>query len=401
MRRATIAILAVAAVLAVAIPAAFLVLPDAAAATIPPSIAVANNDFAVDFYRAISDTDGNIFFSPTSIFVAFSMVYEGAAGDTAVQLAEGFGFEPDNAVRHELIRASLDSLNRNDRHATLEIASAVWLADSLSPHSSYSDTIRNIYRSLIDRADFGDPNAAAMMINGWVSEKTGGLIPMLFPSNAFDEYTAMVLANAIYFKGTWKEQFPVESTRPGNFWTDNSTSVTADMMSVKGMFSYYGNADIQMIELPYEGDRFSMLVVLPKERDGIGNLEQNISAEKLEQWAANATDQEIFVRMPKFKLDVTQDLKEPLRALGIDDIFGTKSDLSNIAAAHLYASKAIHKAVVNVNEEGTEAAAVTGIELAFTSLPPSFIANHPFLFFIQDNESGTVLFMGRVSDPTA
>ena len=398
MRRSAIIILAIAVTFAVVSLSTFATL-NTSNANIPPAIAMANNGFTIDIYRQISDGNKNIFFSPTGIFVAFSMLYEGSAGESANQLEQAFGFNADTNQRHSLIRTSLEALNKDDGHTTLEIANSLWLSDTYSVYDTYVNNIRDVYSSLIERVDFVD-SATVERINGWVSDRTAGLISDLFPKNSFDEETVLVLANAIYFKGTWKIPFPVENTMPGNFWTDKSTSVTVDMMSVKGMFNYYEHADMKVVELPYEGDRLLMTIALPKGRDNIGNLEQTVSKEILKEWSFNMTNQEIIVKMPKFELSTSQDLVEPLRALGIHDIFETKSDLSNIADASLYVSKAIHDARVNVNEEGTEAAAATAIEAEFVSFPPTFIANHPFLFFIQDKESGAILFMGRMSDPT-
>ena len=384
------------------------------AAVIPEEIATANNAFAADFYGQISADPDNIFFSPTSMYAAFSVLYEGAGSDTATQMQDTFGFEPDRAARHAAAASMLASVNRDDQYATLDMANALWLANWFAPYDSYLDTARNVYVASVETLDFtevGDDGekTSVKRINDWASENTNGKIDQVITDDAVDVLTAMVINNAIYFNGTWVTQFPVEDTEESDFYKSGAESVSADFMNVEAEFDYASTDDVQVLRMPYKGDRLSMLVVLPHDVDGIGQLEKSLSAGQMERWMAGLESQEVTVSVPKFEFKTRYDLKEPLMSMGMTDVFvPSASDLSGVAnlaeiGENLYVSKATQDAYVNVNEEGTEAAAVTTVTVTIESFqppPPSFIADHPFIFTIYDEESGMILFMGRVSDPS-
>ncbi len=377
-------------------------------ATIPEDIASANNGFAVDFYKLVSaDSDENIFFSPTSIYVVFSMLYEGARGDSAGQIEAAFGFEPDEQARHNATAHTMSSIARHDPYATLELANSMWLADWLAPHDSYVNTIRGTYLADIERVDFKDSQGSTDRINSWASEKTREKIKKILTPEDVNSLTALVLTNAIYFKGTWVTQFPEENTRESEFWKDGTQSVRTDFMNVVGMFDYTQQDDVQMLRLPYKGDRLSMLVILPADRDGMDPLQETLSAGLIQKWNKDMLQTDVEVSMPKFRMETYYDLTDPLARLGVADVFDPeKADLSGIADVsdeNLYVSKSAQKAFVDINEEGTEAAAVTAVVVTTTSAPPPpvpFIADRPFVFIIQDDESGAILFMGRVTDPS-
>ncbi len=371
--------------------------------TIPQNITTANNIFAVDFYRQISDNDANLFFSPSGMYVAFSVLYEGARGNTAQQMQDVFGFESDADVRHNHTARAMESLNRDDPHATLAMANALWLADWFSPYESYLDVARGTYLSSVESVDFMDDGVKK--INTWASDNTNQKIKTVLGSEDVNHLTAMVITNAIYFKGTWVTQFPTEATQQAGFWTSGAESVNADFMHVTGIFNHTRHDGVQVLKLPYKGDRLSMLVALPSDRDGIAALEESISSEMISQWNQNMSDAELAVSMPKFTMETKYNLGEFLKNLGMTDVFDEYyANLLSIADTtdirNLYVGKATQDAFVDVNEEGTEAAAVTTIT-SVTSVPPDFTANHPFLFIIQDDESGMILFMGRLLDPTA
>ena len=384
---------------------------DQPTAAVPYSIAMANNDFTIDFYRKISNKDGNHFFSPISIFVAFSALYEGAKQDTAEQMEQVFGFEPDEASRLNATYSFMSSLNRGSEHFTLEMGNAIWLAEWLKLSQSYSDIVRNSYLADIEIVDF--MGGGAGRINDWASEKTHEKIKKVLSPGDVNSLTAMVITNAIYFKGTWVTQFTEEDTAEADFWKDSSNSIQTDFMNVLGTFNYTAADGVNVLEMPYEGDRLSMLVMLPNDVDGIGRVEDMLSADLVEQWRHGMGPINVEVSMPKFKMETDYDLIGPLKGLGMSDVFSSSAaDLSGIGEVlkpgfqgnNLYVTKALQKAYVDVNEEGTEAAAVTaivaGIESA-TPPPPRFTADHPFIFMIVDNESGAILFMGRMSDPAA
>ena len=375
-------------------------------AVIPSDLASANNDFAVDFYKQASNKDDNdnIFFSPTSMLVAFSLLYEGANENTADEIKEVFGLESDPIIRHNSTAHLMSSINQDDQYATLNVANALWVADSFEPYDKYLSVSRETYLASVEKVIFGgeDPSAVKI-INDWAAENTNNKIPEVILKKDVDDLTAMVITNAIYFKGTWLTQFQEEDTEESDFWTSNTDSVRADLMIQEGRFDYMQSDGVKVLKMPYEGDRLSMLVVLPEDRDGIDSLEEYLSSELIKKWQQELYPQEVKVVMPKFTTKTSYDLIPLLKNLGMLDVFNPGgADLKNIgsSAANLFVSTASHDAFVDVNEEGTEAAAVTTIIDQFMSESPRFIADHPFLFIIQDDESGTILFMGRLSDPT-
>ncbi len=375
-------------------------------AVIPGAIAAANNGFAVDFYREVSAEDGNIFFSPTSMFVAFSALYEGARGNTADQMQQVFGFEPDLQARYNATAHLMSSVNRDDPNATLEMANALWPAVQFAPYDSYINTVRDVYLADVERVDFAD--GGVDRINSWASEKTHGKIEEVLTPDAVDANTFLVITNSIYFNGSWAVPFPEEDTVNHDFWKRPSESVKTDFMRVQDRFDYASLDGTQIIRMPYVGDRLSMLVILPNDKDWIGSLESGVSAGQMAQWKQSMQSHEVSVFMPKFTMETSYSLPAYLGSLGMVDIFDDGlADLSGIAPVEpnvLYVSEATQVAYVDVNEVGTEAAAITAGILALVSEqppPPMFIANHPFIFIIQDDESGAILFMGRLSDPTA
>ena len=375
-------------------------------AVIPSDVASANNDFAVDFYKQASNKDDNdnIFFSPTSMLVAFSLLYEGANENTADEIKEVFGLESDPIIRHNSTAHLMSSINQDDPYATLDVANALWVADSFEPYDKYLSVARETYLASVEKVIFGGEEPPAVkIINDWAAENTNDKIPEVITNEAVDDLTAMVITNAIYFKGTWLTQFQEENTEESDFWTSNTDSVRADLMKQEGRFDYMQSDGVKVLKMPYEGDRLSMLVVLPEDRDGIDSLEESLSSELIKKWQQELYPQEVKVVMPKFTTKTSYDLIPLLQSLGMLDVFNPGgADLKNIGVspANLFVSTASHDAFVDVNEEGTEAAAVTTIIDQFLSESPRFIADHPFLFIIQDDESGTILFMGRLSDPT-
>ena len=364
---------------------------------IPAEIASANNAFAFDFYRQIADGESNHFFSPASIHTAFSVLYEGAQGETAEQLRGVFGMAEDDDARHRAVSDTMSSLNREDPHATLEMANSLWLAERLVPHARYVEIVRGTYTADIETVDFADNIVTTDRINGWAAEKTRDKIPKVLEPENVDGSTLAVILNAIYFKGTWAVQFDPDDTQPRDFDTGNGT-VMAEMMHADATFGYAEYDGAQILRMPYVGDRLSMLVVLPLGRDGMAVLEESLTAEMLEGWQQSVYDTYITVSIPKFETKTHYDLIPELEDLGITLIFGG-GDFSGISDSGMSVAKAIQDAYVNVNEEGTEAAAVTALVMD-ESAPPTFIADRPFLFFIQDDESGTILFMGKIVDPT-
>ena len=373
---------------------------------IPDAIAAANNGFAVDFYREVSAGDGNIFFSPASMFVAFSAQYEGARGNTADQMRQVFGFEPDLQARYNATAHLMSSVNRDDPNATLEMANALWPAVWFSPYDSYVDAVRGVYLADVERVDFVDDgdSGGVNKINAWASENTNGRIPEVLKQSDVDSGTALVITNSIYFKGAWKTPFPEADTYEGNFWMAPSEIVRTDFMHKRAPFQHTSLDGIKIIKMPYGGDRLSMLVILPN-GVGLDILDGAVSIEQIDRWRQSLLWGDVIVKMPKFVMETSYNLPAYLKGLGMTDAFSSSlADLSGIASTqggNLYVSNAYHSAYVGVNETGTEAAAVTVIMDSTVSEAARFTANSPFIFIIQDDESGAILFMGRLSDPTA
>ena len=417
MKRIHVAVIAAAAVAASAaafalagsaVPAETLSSPAAGSPEVPPQIAESVNEFAFDFYRNVSDTDENVFFSPVSVYVAFSVLYEGARGDTAEQMLGVFGFEPDDEERHAASANMMAALNAEDPHAVLEMANALWLADWFEPYEQYLDIARKTYLATAETVDFaGEGKPGVKKINDWAAEKTRGKIPSVLSYRDVNNLTAAVITNAVYFKGTWLVQFPEEDTKKGQFWKGEGDGIDADFMHVTDSFDYVDTGDAQVLRMPYEGDRLSMLAVLPREAGDLEKLE--LSAGKMSEYAGMLEPQEVLVSLPKFETRTNYDLKQDLTEMGMPDAFDEElADLSGLAnlallPANLYVGKATHDAYVKVNEEGTEAAAVTTIVIGIESETPPiphFNADRPFLFAIYDEQSGLILFMGKISDPT-
>ena len=260
-------------------------------AVIPDAIAAANNGFAVDFYREVSAKDGNIFFSPTSMFVAFSALYEGARESTADQMRQVFGFEPDLQARYNATARLMSSVNRDDQNATLEMANALWPALQFVPSDSYVDAVRSVYLADVERVDF--TGGGVDRINSWASEKTHGKIEEVLTPDAVDASTFLVITNSIYFNGSWTVPFPEEDTVNHDFWKRPSESVKTDFMRVQDRFDYASLDGAQIIRMPYVGDRLSMLVILPNDRDGIGSLESGVSAGQMAQWKQSMQSHEV------------------------------------------------------------------------------------------------------------
>ena len=379
--------------------------PDIKTQSQPRDTATANNEFAVKFYKNLP-VDENVFFSPVSMYVAFSALYEGAGGNTAAQMQDVFGLDPNDKTRHNSTADAMASINRDDSDVILEMANALWIADWFTPSQPYLDVARGTYLATVETVDFvGDD--AVNRINQWVSDKTRGKIKEVITPGAVDGSTAMVINNAMYFKGTWVNQFPESETRESDFWTGGTRSVKADFMNVEGSFEHVRSDGAQVLKMPYRGGELSMLVILPDERGGLAELTEALSAEQISKWSANLQRSEVSVSMPKFEMGRSYGLNPILMGMGMTDAFSSKlANLSGIGQGgeSLFVAKALHDTHINVDELGTEATAVTTIVIDLTSGPPPsilrFEANHPFLFAIQDDETGMILFMGSIADPT-
>ena len=364
----------------------------------------ANNNFAFELFSKYKSDEGNIFFSPYSISTALAMTYEGARGKTAEEMKNVFHFPDDELSRRSAYARLYNEINKKDKGYKLSTANALWGQKDFSFLKSYTDTIGNYYGGKIQNLDFKtETEKSRQTINNWVEGQTNNKIKDLIPKGILNPLTRLVLTNAIYFKGTWVKQFDKGKTKDEDFRTKSGT-VKAPMMRLTGneaKFNYSENDKLQILEMPYEGEELSMLIILPK--DDTANFD--LTLEALNQLKGMLVEQRVNVYIPKFKFDTKYFMSKTLGEMGMPTAFSDEADFSGITLEEpLHISAVIHQAFVEVNEEGTEAAAATGVVLAAKSAMPSqvpeFRADHPFIFIIQQKETGNILFMGRVADPT-
>uniref|UniRef100_A0A671S543 Serpin B6 n=1 Tax=Sinocyclocheilus anshuiensis TaxID=1608454 RepID=A0A671S543_9TELE len=369
-------------------------------------LSAANTQFSLNLFKKISggNTSKNVFYSPISISSALAMVSLGAKGNTAVQMFKVISHVSPH-VKEDQIHSSFNKLMRELKKPGVQYVLS--LANRLYGEQSYQFVEVRLkannsryYEAKLEEVDFKKKSEAACVdINKWVEKKTQGKIKDLLPQGSIDAMTRLVLVNAIYFKGNWEKKFPKEATSDGQFKL-NKYFVYFPLALIPEMNS-------QVLELPYVGKNLSMLIILPEEIEdettGLQKLEKALTYEKLMEWTkpSKMRRQEVEVSLPRFKMEETYDMKSLLISMGMEDVFdGQKVNLSGMSPNNdLVVSKVIHKAFVEVNEEGTEAAAATGAVIAIRSFAQMFIADHPFLFFIRHNPSNSILFYGCFCSP--
>jgi serpin B len=379
------------------------------------AVADANNRFAFDLYtRLVKDESGNIFISPYSISSALAIACEGAKGETAEEIRSVFYFSEDDAARREGFSSLNAGINRGDPGYSLRTANALWAERTYPFLPEYTKTAEDYYGAKVTSLDFiNHPEESRVAINTWVEEKTEDRIRDLIPAGVIDPLTRLVITNAIYFKGDWMKQFDKNRTTDAEFRTAPGTIVMVPMMErtdENALYLYAENSNLQMLSMPYgntTGKRLSMVVLLPKE-DNLTTMEASLNADALSALHQSARSQQVKVYFPKFTLKTRYEkLGNTLAAMGMPTAFSGNADFSGMdGTKDLFISDVIHQAFVDVNEEGTEAAAATAVVMRLAAAPggaevvPVFRADHPFIFFIQDDETGAILFMGRIMNPT-
>ena len=375
----------------------------------PQIIIDGNNNFAIDFYSKVVQSDEyrdkNVFYSPLSISTAFALVLEGARDQTAEEIRSVFQLPQDDEYRRALFAVLQDDLNNNQGNYTLSTANALWIKEGYDLSEDYVRIARESYKSEVSSVDIPSEESR-VQINEWVESKTNDKITDLIPKGVLNDLTRLVITNAIYFKGIWVTQFDEVDTQEADFHVGSGPTVRAPMMNLREMsFRYAENDLVQIIELPYQGKKVSMLIILPKAQDGLPIIEDSLSIDNLQSWKDELKNVTVNVSIPKFKLETDYSLGMILSEMGMPAAFNsTSADLSGITTEErLHIQAALHKAFVEVNEEGTEAAAATGVVIGTESVQvyPTFKADHPFIFIIQDSETGNILFLGRVANPAA
>jgi len=377
------------------------------------AISSSNTSFALELLRTLSraDPSGNIFFSPLSISAAMAMVYLGARGDTATQMAQALSFSPGEGVHADFQSLNAD-INSPSASYILKLANRLYGENTSNFLSQFLEDTQKFYQADLKTVDFiGAPEACRADINGWVEQQTESKIKDLLKPGTVSSMTRLALVNAVYFKGNWMHRFDDANTKEMPFKVKkNETKPVQMMYQVKKMpYNYVPELGLQILELPYVDEELSMFILLPEESSGgsapLLTLVNQLTQEKLDEWTNTENmdvHSDVLVHLPKFKLEEDYEMNEPLAQLGMKDVFNAaKADLSGMnGEAGLFLSTVAHKAFVEVNEEGTEAAAATAGMVSFCMLREEhFTADHPFLFFIRHNKTKSILFLGRFCSP--
>ena len=371
-----------------------------------------NNEFALDLYKEVCDMQesDNIFFSPYSISSALGMTYAGAGGQTAVEMAEVLHFtlpvEATNIAFHSLTEIlSSGELVRAESGDpfTLSISNGLWVQDGFSLLDEYVAEVTRYYSAAVRNLDFiDDPEHSREIINEWVAESTLDRIQNLIPPGVLNDETRVVLTNAVYFKASWLKPFNERSTSDAPFILTDRSTIDVPMMNQTDYFNYVSTEGCSAVELNYAAGNASMLILLPDE--DIEEFQQDFDAGMLETIRRRLSSNRVFLSMPRFEFSRSMQLSKILRTLGMESAFGSGADFSGFTgSSDLFISEVLHKAFVKVDEAGTEAAAATAVVMGITAMPEQPVEmniNRPFLFFILDRESGCIVFMGRIMDPS-
>jgi len=369
-------------------------------------VAEGNTDFAFALYQRLAGESpkGNLFLSPYSISSALAMTYAGARGPTAAEMASVLHFGRDADALHSSFSRLREQLaSPADNSFELAVANRLFPAKGFQLLDSFVALARDRYAAPVEQLDFaGATEASRQRINSWVAGQTHDRIRDLLTQGVIDADTAMVLVNAIYFKGVWQQQFDKRATGKMAFSSQGKT-LNVPFMTGTVKDASYGEVDgVQLLELPYKGGQLSMLVALPEGIDGLAKLEGSLTRDRLDAWLRALAPGKVQVYLPKYKLESRFELGKTLQPMGMKLAFGA-ADFSGMAKQGALAiTRVIHKAFVEVNEEGTEAAAATAVIMSRSPEAPRlpvFRADHPFLFAIRHNPSGSILFLGRVVDP--
>ncbi|XP_039902311.1 leukocyte elastase inhibitor-like isoform X3 [Simochromis diagramma] len=377
------------------------------------AVSSSNTAFALELFRTLSQANsaGNIFISPLSISSALAMVYLGAKGDTAAQMAQALSFSSGEGVHADFQKLNAD-INSPSASYILKLANRLYGENTAHFLPDFLDATQKYYQADLKTVDFiGAPEACRAEINSWVEQQTENKIKDLLKPGTVRSNTRLALVNAIYFKGNWRNPFDEANTKEMPFKIKQNETVPVQMMyqMKKLPYNYIHDHGLQILELPYVNEELSMFVLLPAESsdgsDPLLKLEKELTQERLNEWTDRKNmdvDSEVVLHLPKFKLEEDYELNDPLAKLGMKNVFCAGSaDLSGMnSEGGLFLSTVAHKAFVEVNEEGTEAAAATAGMVAFCMLREEhFRADHPFLFFIRHNKTKSILFFGRFSSP--
>jgi len=373
------------------------------------SIVTGMNAFTAATYKNVAQGSGNLILSPFNIATALSMVLEGARGATANQIAatlhQHYGDSYDAALA--ALQSELAKAGNGDGNQLL-MANRVWVQRGFPIQAAFEKALADNYHAPLTPLDFaGSAGAARETINRWTAEHTKDRIKEIIGPGSLNRDSRMVLTSAIYFYGKWQAPFLTSRTEPGSFQTAAGAKTDAKFMNQTARFNYAENAASQILEMPYARTGIAFDVILPKSRDGLAAMEKSLTPENLTGWLGHLSDRKVQVIFPKFRAEAEFSLRSTLSAMGMPAAFSDAADFSGInSSSQLRISDVVHKAFVDVAEEGTEAAAATGTHVVMAAArmpeqPVVFRADHPFLFVIRDTRSGIILFIGRLTAPKA
>ncbi len=376
-------------------------------------LVVGNSSFALSLYQALKGKEGNLFYSPYSISVALAMTYAGARGETAVQMENALDFvlaaerlhPAFNWLDIELDERGEGAEGKDEEGFRLNIVNAIWGQKDYAFLDEFLDVLAENYGAGLRLLDFfNETEESRVTINDWVSQETEGRIEDLIPPGVITMLTRLVLTNAIYFNAAWEYPFEEDATYNGAFYLLDGGEVTVPMMTQMESFKYTEGDGYQAVELPYDGRELSMVILLPGEGH-FGAFESSLDADLVAAIIEDLESGEVALTMPKFEFESEFGLKQTLAAMGMPIAFTGEADFSGMTGSReLSIAEVIHKAFVSVDEAGTEAAAATAVVMELTAMPGEPVEvtiDHPFIFLIRDVETGTILFIGRVVDPSA
>jgi serpin B len=381
------------------------------------SVVSANNRFALTLYSNLRKdakyTNKTLFFSPFSISSALALTYEGARGSTADEIQSVFFFPNDSNQRRSGFGKLYSDINQGNSQFILKTANALWAEKTYPFLPDYINTARVYYQANATNLDFiNQPDNSRITINTWVEDQTNNKIKDLISRGGINPLTRLVITNAVYFKGMWAKPFDKNETRDDIFNVTQGKTVPVRMMiktDKESVFRYTETDILQVLEMPYATNskkQVSMIVLLPK-NNNLTSVEESITVEQLSELKNSSIRQRVNVIFPKFRFETRYGLPGTLISMGMPTAFTDRADFSGMdGTRNLFIGDVIHQAFIEVNEEGTEAAAATGVTMQYTSIRnessvPVFRADHPFIFIIQDSENGNILFLGRVTDPNS
>lgn len=370
-------------------------------------VTAGSDAFDVALYRAVAAAPGNQFVSPYSVSAAFALLYPGARGPTAAEMTTVFGFDPSMATQVTRTRALADALTAETGGSEFTSANAAWVERTMALRSDYARTIREGLGATIEPVDFiANQREALRRINAWAARETRERIREILANE--DASRRLVLTNAVYFKGKWSDQFSANATRDGDFFAASGETVRARLMRQITRARYFEGEGFQAAEFDYDSGAFALSVFLPRERAGLEAFERSLSGANLDAWLerlGSAETPRLDVTLPKVEMNAEYDLVRQLQALGLRLAFGDSADFSGVTeATTLAVSAVIHKTFLAIDEEGTEAAAVTAIDMRATAARPEpeappieFKADHPFFIVLRHKPTGARLFLGRIA----